>query len=218
MTRIAVLACGICVAWPSSAGAHRLDEYLQATRMSLARDAVELEIDLTPGVQIAGRVIPLIDRDADGRLSDAERRRYAERVLAATALELDRRHVPVTLSAYDFPSVDDLRGGTASIRVRARANADASSPGQHTLHFVNLHEPEISAYLVNAMAPPDDVRITSQRRDPWQREFTLTFSRGASPAGWGRLGLFFSGIGVMMLLVWQTHRVRSRRGSPASQG
>ena len=41
---------------PAVALAHRLDEYLQATRLSLALDRVVLKIDLTPGVDVAARV------------------------------------------------------------------------------------------------------------------------------------------------------------------
>ena len=34
---------------PLPAGAHRLDEYLQATRVGIERDRVSIDIDLTPG-------------------------------------------------------------------------------------------------------------------------------------------------------------------------
>jgi hypothetical protein len=36
---------------------HRLDEYLQAARLSLASERVALEIDLTPGIAIAPGII-----------------------------------------------------------------------------------------------------------------------------------------------------------------
>ncbi len=57
--------------------AHRLDEYLQATRLSVALDRIELEIDLTPGVSIAERIVTAIDTDRDGRFSPAESDAYA---------------------------------------------------------------------------------------------------------------------------------------------
>ena len=39
------------------AAAHRLDEYLQATRLSIDIDRVDLEIDLTAGSAMASRGI-----------------------------------------------------------------------------------------------------------------------------------------------------------------
>jgi len=54
---IAVLAI------PPTATAHRLDEYLQATRVSIDVDRVDLEIDLTAGTAIAkGTGIPAVSR------------------------------------------------------------------------------------------------------------------------------------------------------------
>ena len=41
------------LAMRADTAAHRLDEYLQATRLSLARNQITLEIDLTPGANIA---------------------------------------------------------------------------------------------------------------------------------------------------------------------
>jgi len=35
------------------ASAHRVDEYLQATRLSIDLDRVEVEINLTPGIDLA---------------------------------------------------------------------------------------------------------------------------------------------------------------------
>ena len=37
--------------------AHRLDEYLQATRISVATNRIDLSIDLTPGVAVAAAVM-----------------------------------------------------------------------------------------------------------------------------------------------------------------
>ena len=54
------------------AHAHRLDEYLQATRVAIARDRIDLEIDLTPGATIAASIATEIDTDRDGRFSPAE--------------------------------------------------------------------------------------------------------------------------------------------------
>src|SRR4051812_3412896 len=59
---------GILLVFAGSASAHRLDQYLQATRLSLAADQVGVEIDLTPGVEVAPAVFALINTDHDGRI------------------------------------------------------------------------------------------------------------------------------------------------------
>ena len=56
--------------------AHRLDEYLQAARVSLERTRVALEVDLTPGAKVADGIIALIDRDGDSRISPLEAESY----------------------------------------------------------------------------------------------------------------------------------------------
>ena len=63
-----VLGCG--PAW-----AHRLDEYLQATILSIEPGSVQATVRLVPGVAVASPVIASIDRDHNGVLSREEQRR-----------------------------------------------------------------------------------------------------------------------------------------------
>jgi len=58
------------VALPSSALAHQLDEYLQATLVSIEPGEIRLQINLTPGVAVAEQVLALVDRDHGGSPSD----------------------------------------------------------------------------------------------------------------------------------------------------
>ena len=64
---------------------HRVDEYLQATTIQVAKDRVQAEIHLTPGIAIYPVVFAAIDTDRDGAISVAEERAYAERVLRGQA-------------------------------------------------------------------------------------------------------------------------------------
>lgn len=57
---------------PASPAAHRLDEYLQAARIAFTGHEVELELDVTPGANIAADEALVIDRDHDGAISAAE--------------------------------------------------------------------------------------------------------------------------------------------------
>ena len=47
----------------------------------LEKDRVQAQIRLTPGVAVFPIVLAKIDTDADGVISEAEQRAYAERVL-----------------------------------------------------------------------------------------------------------------------------------------
>ena len=70
--RLRLGAIAVLLLFPGAALAHRLDEYLQATRLSLAPDRVVLKIDLTPGVEVAPAIFAMITPNRDGRISEAE--------------------------------------------------------------------------------------------------------------------------------------------------
>ena len=199
----ALVACGVWLACPATAAAHRLDEYLQATRIALAPNNVRVEIDLTPGINVAPRVGPLIDIDGDGALSPAERRAYAELVVRLTALQFDGRPAPLVLVGSEYPSLDDMRAGVGTIRLIARATLAATSRGGHSLTYANVHQPEMSAYLINALAPPPGIHITRQQRDTWQRQLTLDYVVDASPGrGWRIAGGLGGATLMMCALGW----------------
>ncbi|MBV9155763.1 MAG: hypothetical protein JO097_05855 [Acidobacteriaceae bacterium] len=83
----AVVAMVLSVGLPVSA--HRLDEYLQAILLSLEKDRVQGYMRLIPGVAVSSAVLAKIDTNADGLISESERRSYAERVLRDLALSID---------------------------------------------------------------------------------------------------------------------------------
>ena len=101
--------------------AHRLDEYLQATRMSIARDRLTLEMDLTPGVSIASSVIGQLDTNADGAIAPAEAEAYGRTVLSDLLVTLDDDRVGMTLMHIEIPTIDEMRNGMGTIRLRAPA-------------------------------------------------------------------------------------------------
>ena len=73
--------------------------------LSLARDRITLEVDLTPGVNIAPAIVALLDRDGDGTISPIEAEAYGQAVLADLVLELDGRPVALTLTRVETPSI-----------------------------------------------------------------------------------------------------------------
>ena len=79
MTRRCVVSLLLALlAFPSAVFAHRLDEYLQATLVAIEPGDVRLQINLTPGVEVAEQVLAQIDRDRDGAISRNEAAAYAE--------------------------------------------------------------------------------------------------------------------------------------------
>jgi hypothetical protein len=158
---------------PLTARAHRLDEYLQATRVSLASDHILLKIDLTPGVDVAPAIFALINTDHDGRISEAEGTAYANRLLNDIILEVDSERLRLEVTRNQFPSFQEMQEGSGTIRIEARTGWRAT-PGRHLLFFRNNHKPDLGAYLVNALLPAaHEIEIAGQYRDFLQREIRL---------------------------------------------
>ena len=126
-TRIGFIV--VLLVFPATMLAHRLDEYLQATRLSLALDRIVLKADLTPGVDVAPLVFSLINTNHDGRISEAEGKAYARQVLSETIVEVDGKRQHLDLVSSQFPSFEEMRDGVGTIRIEARASW-TGSPGR----------------------------------------------------------------------------------------
>ena len=173
-----LLACVLVVfAFQATAAAHVIDEYLQQAQIALAPDGARVELRLIPGVQVADRVLAMIDIDDDGQISSAEEQAYAQRVLQDIALEVDGRRAPVALIGIHFPSRREMNEGSGAIRLDLMVEAAAlGTAGEHQLSFRNDHMPEVGAYLANALLPAtSEIKISRQERDPLQREMRLSF-------------------------------------------
>ena len=208
---LAVLVASFLVAPP--VGAHRLDECLQAMRVSIDIDKISLDIDLTPGASVAARVFAGVDSDHDGEMSDEEMRAFAERVLDSIALSVDGRPTPVRLVSHRFPTLREMRLGVGIIHLSAQA-AVPPAVGVHHVSYVNSFLPDLSVYLANALVPSDNrVHIGEQRRDFLQRSLTVdyrvTASRSISRIGWSVT--LFAMIGTLVV----ARRTRSLVASPA---
>lgn len=180
--RLAIVgALLLSVAAPASA--HRLDEYLQATTIAVEKNRVRAQLRLAPGVLVVPALLRAIDTDADGAVSAAEQRAYAERVLRDLSLTLDGRRVPLRLVSWRFAPVAELRAGRGEIQLALEGDVPNGGPDR-TLAFENRHQPRIAAYLVNSLVPRDpDVRITGQRRNYEQSSYRLDYVQaGAAPA------------------------------------
>ena len=167
----------VCAAFPGLARAHRLDEYLQATRISVEADRIATEINLTPGAAVANDVFAAIDLDHDNKISPAESVAYAESVVTSLSLSVDGQRRLLTLDAYSIPSLADMRHGEGIIRLRATAKTPPTPAGRHQLLFSNTHRSDIGVYMINALVPVDErIRITGQSRDMLQHEFRMDYT------------------------------------------
>jgi nickel/cobalt transporter (NicO) family protein len=176
------------------ASAHRLDEYLQATRVSIDVDRVGLEIDLTPGVSVAPQVLAWIDVDRNGEISPDEGEAYARQVIGSIGLFVDGRPESVTLVDTRYSDVRDLSLGVGTIRLRATAKLSTAVVGPHQVSYLNSHRPDGSVYLVNALVPSDPrIRIADQQRDRAQRGLTVNYSVRPWTRGWLLAGLAMVG-------------------------
>ena len=165
------------------ARAHRLDEYLQATRIAVSSDRIQLRIDLTPGAAILPQLLPKTDLDGNGRFSRKERTAYGQLVLRDLHLELDGHRIELRLDHVDFPPRADMMAGEGVLRLILVSKIPKLTPGHHELVFRNNHLPEISVYLVNALQPADKrLSITRQVRDQTQKEYRLEFEVSSGKA------------------------------------
>ena len=97
---VAMLAVAGTPAW-----AHRLDEYLQGTIVSIERNRFQAQVTLTPGVAVFPFVIANIDTDGNGIVSAEEQQAYAAHVLQDLSLAIDGTQLAPHLLAVRFPTV-----------------------------------------------------------------------------------------------------------------
>jgi hypothetical protein len=183
MKRWLAAAGTILLAVGTPAFAHRLDEYLQATTISVEKDRIQAQIRLIPGVAVFPIVFASIDRDADGIISEPEQHAYAERVLRDLSLTIDGDRVQLRLVSARTSTVQEMKDGRGEIQLEVDANVP---PGGHNrrLVFENHHESRIAAYLVNCLVPSDpDIRVTAQDRTYDQSFYQLDYVETGDRSG-----------------------------------
>jgi hypothetical protein len=165
------------VVLPSTVFAHRLDEYLQATLVTIERDEVRLQINLTPGVAVAQQVLALIDHDRDNQISINEATAYSELLKRDLILRLDRRKVSLRVTTANFPEPTELRTGSGIIQMEFSATIPPLAAGAHRLTLKNRHLPTLSVYLFNAAQPKSgSVQISMQKRNKNQSTGEIEFT------------------------------------------
>ena len=218
-----LLFCLLCAcAFYLTVSAHVLDQYLQVAQIALSPGGARVELRLIPGVQVAERVLALIDVDGDGQISPAEEQAYARRVLSDISLEIDGRRAMLALASIQFPSRREMNEGIGAIRLTLAAEAALGTAGEHQLSFRNDHLPELGVYLANALVPTTDaIKITGQQRDALQHGLQVDFRvLSADARAWPRwTGLLLFGLCLALLLPqWKRLRRLCAAGKASSVG
>lgn len=202
--------------------AHRTDEYLHAAFVGIRPAGVELQLSLTPGASVAPAVLAEIDADRDGRLSDSERRAYAESILAQLRLDLDDAPIKPQLESYRFPETAALRDGMGIVELKATIHTASFAAGPHRLLLINQHTNHATVYLANALQPETgEIEIVRQTRDLTQSELRIHFavhpafpppalspSKGKHP--WLPLAVFVT----LLIALFPVLQARSKRTEP----
>src|SRR5262245_29832507 len=191
---------------------HVLDQFVEASRLQIAPDRVAVELDLTPGIELAPAMFFAINTNRDGEISIAEGRSHAARVLQDLVLEVDGRRLDVELTSATYPTLEAMRAGTGSIRLRALAHVPRVA-GFRRLHYRNNHRSDVGIYLVNALVPETTaIVLGTPRRDPLQRSFDIDYEQLTSAeeppsrAWWLCAGCLLGGTAYVSLRRWRRRR------------
>ena len=200
----AALTAAILLLALAGAQAHRLDEYLQETLISVEKDRVRAEITLTPGVAVLPIVMAAIDGDADGIISESEQRAYASRVLRELSLSIDGHPSMPRLISIRFPGTDEMKEGLGAIRIEFYADLPRGGPSR-SLIFANRHQSKVGAYMVNCLAPKDpEIRIVAQNRNYSQSVYRVDYVqngvRSAALSPWPSGEPLWAGAAALLLL------------------
>lgn len=135
------------------AGAHPLDEIVQGAYLSLAPGKVLLELDLSPGPLVVGKVLAALDPNGDGKVTAAEARAYAGKVLSQSTLTVDGKALPWRLDEIQVPAYGNLKTAGDTIKIYATA-ARPDRAGAHTLTYLNRYAPAKSQPIANIFLLP----------------------------------------------------------------
>jgi hypothetical protein len=189
MNKKLLAAAAIALLLGASLSAHRLDEYLQATLISVEKNHIQASMRLIPGVAVFPSVIASIDSNGNGVISEAEQHAYAERVLGDVSLTVDGKAVTPTIVSVKFSAIEELKEGLGEIQIEFTADLPAGGT-QRRIVFENHHQSAISAYLVNCLVPRDpDIRIVAQNRNENQSFYELDYAQAGGSSKYTFLDL-----------------------------
>ncbi len=182
-----------------TASAHRIDEYLQATILSLEENRVHASMRLIPGILISRSVIAEIDSNGDGVFSGSEEQGYAQRVLNDLSIKMDGQVIRPKLVSWSFPLPAQMHQGLGEIHIEYRANLPQVGPDR-SLVLANHHLNSTSVYLMNVVVPEDrGIHILAQKRNEQQTVYELDYQQmsvatATSRGSWADFRVLLNGV------------------------
>jgi hypothetical protein len=178
-----IAAAAILLVLCAGVFAHRLDEYLQATILSVGKDRVQASMRLVPGVAVSSVVLASIDTDGDGVFSEPEQQSYVQRVLGDLSVTVDGKSVQPALVSYRFPAVEEIKEGLGEIRIEFVLEL-GDGGGERKIVLENHHQNGMSTYLVNCLVPSDPlIKIVGQKRNESQSFYEVDYAQSVAAAG-----------------------------------
>lgn len=164
--------------FPPRVEAHPLDEFYQATFITIVPNRITMQIELYTGVLVASQILPMIDTNQDDIISEAEGQAYADFFLDDVVFEIDGTPTPLTVTDIEMPSPLDLKAGVGVIRFNLYTDLPPDHRGQHQFFYDNKHRSDLnSIYAVNALRDAANwVEINNQDRDVFQASLTLDYT------------------------------------------
>ncbi len=210
------LAAPLLVVAAMPVNAHRLDEYLQGTIISVEKNRLQAQMTLTPGVSVSPFLIASIDTDADGVISEKEQRAYAGRVLHDVSISIDGYGLTPQLLSLRFPIMSEMKEGRGEIHLEFSAELPRGGRNRNLLTFENHHQSMIAAYQVNCLVPHDpDIRIAAQHRNYSQSLYQLEYVQSGARSGLTSMALWSGEVGwlgiVALLLTTRIAFLRRAR-------
>ncbi|WP_425144947.1 hypothetical protein [Deinococcus sp.] len=172
------MAWTILVAVCCAAQAHPVDELLQGAYLTLAPGAVQLELDLTPGTQVAGGWLRTIDANADGQISASEARTFARQVLAQSRVTVGGVDTPWALDQVVTPPYQNLLTGNDVLKIYAVARRPDRA-GAGTFTYQNRYQPVKSRWMANVFLLPAagwQYGVSGQQHSTDGQTLTVTYT------------------------------------------
>lgn len=177
-----LLLIGVMSLWalmfPPRVVAHPLDEFYQATFITIVPNRITMQIELYTGVLVAPQILPMLDADQDDIISEAEGQAYIDLFLDDVLFEIDGTPSPLTATDIEMPSPLDLKAGVGVIRFKLYTDLPPDHRGDHQFFYDNKHRSDLnSIYAVNALRDAANwVEINNQNRDVFQASLTLDYT------------------------------------------
>jgi hypothetical protein len=191
------LLWGLVLAFGSSCVlAHPADEYVQAAYIELG-SAIDLELDLTPGEQVAAQVLRQIDSNQNQNFEPVELQTYAKTVLTQLQLSLNGQKLRLDFVDVQPPKPQVFLDGGGTIKIYATTTLPPQA-GTYQLEFNNRHSPVKSGYLANVFVQSKALRVVAQKRNETQSRYWVEFVQVGFISVW----IFPVLIGMLLAAFW----------------